>query len=57
MMRAMFIETNPIPVKTALSIMHPDIFGKNPVFRSPMCQMDGENREKLEKIILDFKKM
>ena len=53
-MRAMLIETNPIPVKTTLSILHPDIFGEKPIFRSPMCEMSEENRKKLETIISVF---
>ncbi|MFA4940972.1 MAG: 4-hydroxy-tetrahydrodipicolinate synthase, partial [Patescibacteria group bacterium] len=53
-MRAMFIENNPISVKTALSILFPDIFGEKPVFRSPMCEMSEENRQKLEMILRNF---
>jgi 4-hydroxy-tetrahydrodipicolinate synthase len=52
LIKAMFIETNPIPVKTALSITYPSVFGAN--FRSPMCQMESENLEKLEKALADF---
>ena len=41
---AMFIETNPIPVKTALGLM-----GKiAPEFRLPLCPMGEKNRERLE---------
>jgi 4-hydroxy-tetrahydrodipicolinate synthase len=41
---AMFIETNPIPVKTALGLM-----GKiAPEFRLPLCPMAEKNRERLE---------
>jgi 4-hydroxy-tetrahydrodipicolinate synthase len=41
---AMFIETNPIPVKTALGLM-----GKiEPEFRLPLCPMGEKNRERLE---------
>jgi 4-hydroxy-tetrahydrodipicolinate synthase len=40
---AMFIETNPIPVKTALGLM-----GKiAPEFRLPMCPMSAKNHDKL----------
>ncbi|MBI4842930.1 MAG: 4-hydroxy-tetrahydrodipicolinate synthase [Nitrospirae bacterium] len=43
--KAMFIETNPIPVKTALSMM-----GKiREEFRLPLCEMSGPNKEKLKK--------
>ena len=40
---AMFIETNPIPVKTALALM-----GKiAPEFRLPICPMDEKNQQRL----------
>jgi len=43
LMDLMFIESNPIPVKTALAEM-----GKvNEVFRSPMCAMEESNKEQL----------
>jgi 4-hydroxy-tetrahydrodipicolinate synthase len=42
--RAMFMETNPIPVKTALSLM-----GKMDLeFRLPLCPMQAANAEKLQ---------
>ncbi|TAN41743.1 MAG: 4-hydroxy-tetrahydrodipicolinate synthase [Nitrospirae bacterium] len=41
---AMFIETNPIPVKTALALM-----GKiAEEFRMPLCEMSAANRDKLK---------
>ncbi|MGE5174629.1 MAG: 4-hydroxy-tetrahydrodipicolinate synthase [Betaproteobacteria bacterium] len=47
---AMFIETNPIPVKTALAIM-----GKiNEEFRLPLCPMADANKEKLRKALKDY---
>jgi 4-hydroxy-tetrahydrodipicolinate synthase len=47
---AMFIETNPIPVKTAVAMM-----GKiREEFRLPLCEMSEANREKLRKVIKDF---
>lgn len=47
---AMFIETNPIPVKTALSLM-----GKiKEEFRLPLCEMSAANKEKLGKTLKDF---
>jgi len=47
---AMFIETNPIPVKTAVAMM-----GKiREEFRLPLCEMSETNREKLKKTIKDF---
>jgi len=42
-----FIETNPIPIKTALAIKGMI----KEVFRLPMCEMSGENKKKL-KIVL-----
>ncbi|MEA3490048.1 MAG: 4-hydroxy-tetrahydrodipicolinate synthase [Candidatus Omnitrophota bacterium] len=49
--RAMFIETNPIPVKTSLSMM-----GRvKEEWRLPLCEMDKENREKLRKILQKYK--
>jgi 4-hydroxy-tetrahydrodipicolinate synthase len=47
---AMFIETNPIPVKTALAMM-----GKiSEEFRLPLCEMAPENRSKLEKVLKTY---
>lgn len=56
LMRAIFIETNPIPVKTALGMLHPEIFGREPVFRSPMCKMNTNNQLRLQEILSNFKK-
>lgn len=48
---AMFIETNPIPVKTALAMM-----GKiQEEFRLPLCEMSTANKEKLRKVLEDMK--
>ena len=50
LIKAMFIETNPIPVKTAmglLGICEPDL-------RLPMCSMSAENLEKLKKALKDY---
>lgn len=48
---AMFIETNPIPAKTALAMM-----GRiQEEFRLPLCEMSPENREKLRKVLSDLK--
>ncbi len=47
---AMFIETNPIPVKTGLSMM-----GKiRSEFRLPLCPMSDINKEKLRKVLADY---
>jgi len=46
---AMFIETNPIPVKTALAMM-----GKvEEDFRLPLCPMSAANKEKLRAVLKD----
>lgn len=48
---SMFIETNPIPVKTALALM-----GKiQEEFRMPLCEMEPANREKLRKVLKEMK--
>ncbi len=48
--QAMFIETNPIPAKTALALM-----GRvREEFRLPLCEMSGVNKEKLRKTIKDY---
>lgn len=48
--KAMFIETNPIPVKTAMRL-----FGRlNGEFRLPMCEMEKENEKKLKKALKDY---
>ena len=53
--KACFIETNPLPIKTGLAMQ-----GKcQEVFRLPMCTMEPENREKLQKVLeeLDILKL
>ena len=50
LIKAMFIETNPIPVKTALGLLGmcaPDL-------RLPMCAISPENLEKLKKALIDY---
>lgn len=48
--KGMFIETNPISVKTALSLM-----GKiEEEFRLPLCKMNPENKEKLKNILNNY---
>ncbi|MDO8593152.1 MAG: 4-hydroxy-tetrahydrodipicolinate synthase [bacterium] len=51
-MQAMFIETNPIPVKTALAMVYPKIFQE--IFRPPLCEMEEANKEKLEKVLRGY---
>lgn len=50
LVKALFIETNPIPVKTSLGLLgmcEPDL-------RLPMCQMSAENLDKLKKALKDY---
>ena len=50
LMRAMFIETNPVPVKTAmgmLGMIASDV-------RLPLCEMKPENKDKLRKAVLAY---
>ena len=47
--KALFYETNPIPVKTALGMM-----GRiTPELRLPLCDIENENRERLRKVLTD----
>jgi 4-hydroxy-tetrahydrodipicolinate synthase len=45
--RAMFIETNPIPVKEAMAILGMI----EPEFRLPMCRMSDANRQRLKTVL------
>ncbi|MBI4982896.1 MAG: 4-hydroxy-tetrahydrodipicolinate synthase [Candidatus Omnitrophica bacterium] len=50
LIKAMFIETNPIPVKTAMGLLgmcDPDL-------RLPMCAMSPDNVEKLKKALKEY---
>ncbi|MCX5703325.1 MAG: 4-hydroxy-tetrahydrodipicolinate synthase [Candidatus Omnitrophica bacterium] len=50
LIKAVFIETNPIPIKTALGLMglcEPDL-------RLPMCAMSPENLDKLKRALKDY---
>jgi len=48
---AMFIETNPVPVKTSLSMM-----GKcKEEFRLPLCGMSKDNKAKLKGVLKNYK--
>jgi 4-hydroxy-tetrahydrodipicolinate synthase len=51
LVKAMFVETNPIPVKTAMGLMKMI----DPQLRLPMCEMMPENREKLVKALKEYK--
>ena len=50
LVKAMFIETNPIPVKQALGLMGLI----KPELRLPLCPMSPENTEKLKKILKEY---
>ncbi|MDX1607831.1 MAG: hypothetical protein R3251_01280, partial [Candidatus Spechtbacterales bacterium] len=58
LMRAMFIETNPIPIKTAFHLSYSNNGKVNvpekPVFRSPMSQMSSSNLVKLKKVLNEY---
>ncbi len=47
MFKILFIETNPVPVKTALSLMN--MVKKE--FRLPLCEMIPQNEEKLKEVM------
>ena len=49
--RTLFIETNPIPVKTAVSLMKM----ATEEWRMPLCEMTRENREKLKAVLKKYK--
>ena len=49
--QSLFIETNPIPLKAALAMKGMI----KEAYRLPMCEMQPENKEKLKKILTDFK--
>ena len=50
LVKAMFIETNPIPVKTAMGLMKMI----DPELRLPLCEMMPENKEKLIKAMKEY---
>ncbi len=49
--KAMFIETNPIPVKTAMALMGMI----EPEIRLPLCEMSKDNLSKLKKVLKKYK--
>lgn len=49
--KALFLETNPIPVKTALGMMKLI----RPELRLPLCEMGSENKEKLKKVLKELR--
>ena len=50
LINALFVEVNPIPVKTAMNLMGMEA---GPL-RSPLCEMEPANLEKLRKALTDF---
>ena len=48
--KALFYETNPIPVKTALGMMGRII----PELRLPLCDIENENKERLRRVLTDI---
>ncbi|MFA5149929.1 MAG: 4-hydroxy-tetrahydrodipicolinate synthase [Candidatus Omnitrophota bacterium] len=50
LVKAMFVETNPIPVKTALGLLGMC----EPALRLPMCALSSDNLEKLKKALRDY---
>jgi 4-hydroxy-tetrahydrodipicolinate synthase len=50
LIKAIFIETNPIPVKTACGLMGLC----SPRVRLPMCEMEPQNLEKFKKVLRQF---
>ncbi|MDD4953733.1 MAG: 4-hydroxy-tetrahydrodipicolinate synthase, partial [Candidatus Omnitrophica bacterium] len=50
LIKAVFLETNPIPVKTAMGLLGMC----EPSLRLPMCSMLPENEEKLKKALKDY---
>lgn len=52
LMKGLFTETNPQPVKTALAILYPEIF--NEEFRSPIMPMRPDNRARLLDLLVNY---
>jgi 4-hydroxy-tetrahydrodipicolinate synthase len=51
LINVLFIETNPIPIKTAASLLGIC----SPEVRLPMCGVEEANKTQLEKVLRDFK--
>ncbi len=51
LVKAMFVETNPIPVKTSMGLMKMI----DPALRLPMCEMEPANQEKLVRELKAYK--
>ncbi len=48
--KAMFVEVNPIPVKTAMNMMGMEVGG----LRMPLCEMEEQNAEKLKNVLMQY---
>lgn len=48
--KALFIETNPVPVKSALNLIGKDVGH----FRLPLCEMDKSNLESLKRTLKEY---
>ncbi|GAB4379799.1 MAG: 4-hydroxy-tetrahydrodipicolinate synthase [Calditrichia bacterium] len=48
--QALFLETNPIPIKTAMNLMGFEVGG----FRLPLCEMSERNRERLKAVLQSY---
>jgi len=48
--KVLFIETNPIPIKTAMNLMGFDMGG----FRLPLCEMSRSHEEELTKVLVNY---
>ncbi len=51
LINTLFIEVNPIPIKTAMNLMGYDMGG----LRMPLCDMNDENLETLKKVLREYK--
>ena len=50
LIKMLFVEVNPIPVKTAMNILGYDVGN----FRMPLCEMVPENLAKLDSMLKDY---
>lgn len=50
LIKALFIETNPVPVKSALNLMGKDVGD----FRLPLCEMDNSNLDYLKRTLKEY---
>jgi 4-hydroxy-tetrahydrodipicolinate synthase len=48
--KVLFVETNPIPIKTAMNLMGFNVGG----FRLPLCEMAKHNQEKLAAVLNSY---